>query len=89
MTVRARVLNPAGEWGPIQSAEFVWVNTDPVPADMSNITVSEIHYNPHELDEFEFIEFLNLTEKPLDLGKTTLREGIEFDFPANTILPAQ
>lgn len=56
----------------------------PVP---DKLVVSEIYYNPAGQDETtEFIELLNVGASSLDLGGTRFTDGIDFTFPASTIL---
>ena len=62
------------------------------PASDSNLTVSEINYNPgdptadelrvgiEDADQFEFIELLNKGGAPISLAGVTFTDGVEFDF---------
>jgi hypothetical protein len=73
--VRARALNDV-EWSALDEASFV---VDAVPADASNLRISEINYNPGASspaeitagyvnnDDFEFIELANISTKRIDL----------------------
>jgi hypothetical protein len=61
-------------------------------ADDSNFVISEIMFRPlppnereiaagfNTRDEFEFLEFLNISDKPIALVGITFSDGIEFDF---------
>jgi len=73
-TLNARLFQN-GTWSPLNTAEF----TVGVPADGTNLRISEIHYNPapataaeiaagHDNnDDFEFIELVNISEQTIDL----------------------
>ncbi|NQU22090.1 MAG: hypothetical protein HQ567_12460 [Candidatus Nealsonbacteria bacterium] len=63
------------------------------PAADGNLAVIELNYNPanptpDELavdptlkkDQFEFIEFLNLSDERIDLTRLEFQQGVEFDF---------
>ncbi|MDB6152862.1 MAG: hypothetical protein JWL90_1315 [Chthoniobacteraceae bacterium] len=82
--VRARIRD-----GAIWSA---LVETNQVPAPVyDGLKVTEIHYNPPAIegatgDDGEFIEMKNTGVIPLPLGGATFTAGIEFTFPANTVL---
>jgi len=52
-------------------------------------SITEIHYNPEEGQQYEFIELHNPGVNELDLGGYRFEEGIEFTFPANTLLGPQ
>ena len=70
-----------------------------IPADASNLAISEIHYHPIAPDAieiaagftdpsmFEWIELLNLSEtSTLDLANLAFDDGIELVIPAGTAL---
>lgn len=48
--------------------------------------LTEIHYHPAEGEEYEFLEFFNPVDEPLLLGGYYFSEGVEFEFPAGTVL---
>src|SRR5437867_2090512 len=53
------------------------------------VVISEIHYHPPAGEEnLEFIEVSNDTTTPDDISGYRFLEGIEFEFPPGTILPA-
>jgi hypothetical protein len=94
--LRARALNTStGEWSALNEA-FFSINT--VPADASNLVLSELHYHPAEpttpdelavstdRDDYEFAEFLNIGTTPIDLSGVQFTSGINFAFPDNTLL---
>jgi VCBS repeat-containing protein len=84
-TVRARVLS-GDQWSAIDEASFV---VDVVPADASNLRISEINYHPlnptqeeiaagHDNDDdFEFIELVNISNRRIDLTNVRLRRAQE------------
>jgi hypothetical protein len=86
-----------GEWSALNSAFF---SPQSIPADADNLVVSEFHYNPADpatpaevaagadSDEFEFIEFMNVSSQAIDLEGVTVSGGIDFIFGPNNILPA-
>ena len=97
-TVKARAFNSGtGEWSPIDEAFF---SIDTVPADASNLVVSEFSYRPadptaeaelaisSDRDEFEFIELMNIGAKTVDLTDVSFTVGVQFTFPENTLLAA-
>jgi Chitobiase/beta-hexosaminidase C-terminal domain/Lamin Tail Domain len=81
--VSARVLNGA-TWSALSSALFR-VNTSPASA--TNLVVSQIDYNPLGGSSQEFLEFMNISSQNLDLTGVHVRDAVDFDFPANTLLP--
>lgn len=95
--IRARAYNStSGEWSALNEAFFT---IDSVPADASNLVISEFHYRPanpttpaelavsSDRDDFEFLEFLNIGDSALDMNDVRFAEGINFDFPDNIVLP--
>ena len=64
-------------------------------ADLSDLRISEIHYNPVDSDEYagkdlEFIELYNAGRQPLELSYAIFIEGIDFTFPGDTrLLPGR
>lgn len=82
--LRARVLNGT-EWSAINQATFLAGNL----AEPSNLTVSELMYNPPGPSEnLEFIELVNLSgTETIELGGSVFSTGIQFSFPINTLLP--
>jgi hypothetical protein len=59
-----------------------------VPASLRAVVINEIHYNPPEGSNFEFIEILN--DGPVDavLDGWTISGGADFTFPEGTVLEA-
>ena len=62
---------------------------------LENLKITEIHYHPlgqgpddAEDNEFEFIELKNIGTALLDLSGVYFSEGINFQFPDRTYLPA-
>ena len=93
-TVKARALGN-GEWSALNEAEFLIADQ----ATSDNLRVSEVNYHPGDLsesenaagindaDEFEFIEFVNISDVTVDLRNVSLvrvtadnREGVDFAF---------
>jgi hypothetical protein len=80
--VSARVLN-GSVWSALTSALFR-INT--IPASAANLVVSQIDYNPLGGNSHEFLEFMNISAQNLDLTGVHIRDAVDFNFPANTIL---
>lgn len=83
-TVKARVLRN-GIWSALTEATFQ------PPQDFSSFFITEIMYHPPDdgtIDgaEFEFLEFQNQGTNTLDLSGLRFSAGIEFTFPASTLL---
>ena len=87
--IRTRVLNGA-EWSPLTEAPFI-VGT--VPADATNLVVSEINYRPaspaaaelasghNDRSDFEFLELKNISSsEKIDLTGVFFVTGIDFVF---------
>jgi hypothetical protein len=67
------------------------------PADLdpnlTNIRLTEIHYNPDKLDNFpgdslEFIEIKNIGTAAADLSDCKFTSGVDFTFPSGSVVPA-
>ncbi|KAA1261226.1 CotH protein [Rubripirellula obstinata] len=76
--IKARVLTNDGTWSALSDATFD-VNAT-VPADASNLRLTEIHYNPVEGNNAEFLELQNISDFTIDLGGVTLTDGPSTDF---------
>ncbi|MEN8870475.1 MAG: FN3 associated domain-containing protein [Akkermansiaceae bacterium] len=94
--IRARAYNSnSGEWSALNEAFFT---IDAVPADATNLVISEFHYRPanpttpaelavtSDRDDFEFLEFLNIGDSDLDMNDVRFSSGINFSFPDNVVL---
>ncbi|MCA9198416.1 MAG: CotH kinase family protein, partial [Planctomycetales bacterium] len=80
--VKARLRTADGSWSPLSNATF----SDAVPADGSNLRISEINYHPGDptpaeeaagigdADEFEFIELVNISNQTIDLSNVAFRQ---------------
>ncbi|MGJ8696776.1 MAG: lamin tail domain-containing protein [Verrucomicrobiaceae bacterium] len=79
--VRARVYD-GSSWSALTEAVFY----TGVPADATNLVISEIMYNPDGSDETEFIEFQNIGTEVIDLSGVRFSEGLDFEFPLGTSL---
>jgi len=56
-------------------------------ASVSNLVVSEIHYNPPGYENEEaFVELMNVSSNEVDLSGVTLSDAVSFTFPDETIL---
>lgn len=89
VTVKARLRGLSGEWSALTEAEFM---VGLVPADSSNLVISEIHYHPappnqaelaagfDDQDDFEMIRLQNIGNDPIDLRGVSLVDGVLFHF---------
>ena len=91
--IRARVLN-GGEWSAITEAGYI-IGT--VPADASNLAVTELNYRPasptdaelaaghNDRSDFEFVELTNISgSDKINLTGITFTTGIDFDFDSHS-----
>ncbi len=77
--ITARVLDD-GVWGP--RIEAVFMKEDPT------LLLTEVHYNPedppdgssYDNDDFEFVEFKNISQETINLNAYELDGGVEFLF---------
>ena len=81
--------NVSGTWSALTEATYL---LDTEPASTANFAISEIMYHPEEpdanefslgytnADDFEFIEFVNIGPKTIDLAGVYLYGPIDFDF---------
>ena len=63
-------------------------------ASAANLAVTELMVAPRSFgdgdsdeEDYEYIEFLNLAEKPVDLAGVRLEGGVAFEFPERSVLP--
>lgn len=71
------------------------------PASATNLAISELMYHPADPtaeeialgfdddDFFEFVEVMNIGDRPIDLNGVAFTEGIEFAFPDLTLAPGR
>ncbi|MGI9239919.1 MAG: lamin tail domain-containing protein, partial [Verrucomicrobiales bacterium] len=81
--INVRVLDGA-EWSAVNQASFVIEGTE--PASTANTVISEIHYNPSDPGAYEFIEFRNIADHPVDLSGVVVSAAVDFTFPAGIVL---
>ena len=94
----SRTFDPStGEWSALNEAFFT---PETVPADASNLVISEFHYHPAEpsspdeidggfdADDFEFVEFMNVGSQPIDMEGVVVSSGINFTFGSNNTIPS-
>lgn len=81
--VRTRAF-AANDWSALNEASLTPEGT--VPATFANFTPSEIHYNPIDLPDTEFIEFLNTSSGYIDAAGVTINGGIDFTFSLGSVL---
>jgi len=56
---------------------------------LDSVIINEIHYDPAiETDLAEFVELYNTTDTNIDISHWRVSDGIDFEFPEATILPA-
>ncbi len=83
-TIRSRTYRN-GEWSAMNEAEFR------IPSPLEALKITEIMYNPPDAEpldgeEYEFIEFQNTGDAPLDLSAAMLTEGVSYIFAEGTII---
>jgi hypothetical protein len=81
VTIRARSLQ-GSTWSAITEATFS-VGTPGTP-----VRIAEIQFDPPGGSAYEFVELRNLAGRSIDLSGFNF-EGIEYRFPAGSILPAR
>ena len=84
-TVKSRVLRN-GVWSPLTEASYIVG----VPANATNLTITEISYNPvasaaellvpYTNQMFEYVELMNISANPVELTGCRFDDGITFDF---------
>ncbi len=96
-TVKARVRDESGRWGPVNVARFTLGQRPQV----GELFISEIHYHPAEptaeenpdgvwsRTDFEFVEIANVSPRTLQLGGIAFTAGIRFTFPEHSLAPGQ
>ncbi len=82
--LKARVLS-GEEWSPLLDMTY----SVPLPS----LLITEIMYHPPDEgttdgDEYEFIELKNPGEESIDLTGAYFSDGVDFVFPAGTVVPA-
>lgn len=56
----------------------------------ADVIINEIQYHPEpDEDNLEYVELFNTSEFPIDLTNWKFTDGIEFTFPAGTVIPEQ
>ncbi|HAA88762.1 MAG TPA: hypothetical protein DCE22_10925 [Verrucomicrobiales bacterium] len=80
-------------WSAPLKVEYL-INEDPASA--SNLTITEIMYDPYEFagpesnnSDFEWIELQNTSANPISLTGVSFNKGIKFTFPGLTLEPQQ
>ncbi len=82
--VNSRVLY-TNAWSALNEAAFYLPGRQ--AASVSNLVVSEIHYNPPGYENEEaFVELMNVSSNEVDLSGMTLSDAVSFTFPSETIL---
>lgn len=69
-----------------------WVTATPTPGAMNkvaaetNLVINEIYYHPPEERSGEFIELFNRGSAPVDVSGFRFTRGIDYSFPAGTVV---
>jgi len=67
-------------------ALFAWAMPATLPV-VAGVVLNEIFYHaPDDLDDLEWIEFHNPDSAPVDLSGWSLSKGVDYRFPAETVL---
>lgn len=78
VTLKSRAkLNSTDEWSALTEAVF---SIDALPASVGHLAISEIHYNPLNSDEAEFVELVNRSSVRLDLNGVHFSGAMIFTF---------
>lgn len=77
--VRARSRS-GSTWSGLVEAEFTTAAVRPLAP--GEVVISEVHYNPLDSDDYEFLELLNVSTNVVDLAGARLAGGVDFLFPA-------
>jgi len=92
---RVRMMDATGRWSHwSEPIEFLaGAPVDPGLPQFS-LRITEVMYHPADLDPFdddrlEFIELFNSGSSPVDLSGYRFGEGVQFSFPAGTVLQPQ
>ncbi len=71
---------------PVGTGSLTVTNTGTVdPATAGNLALSEIHYHPAGIAAEEFLEIMNIGERPIDLTGVAFTNGISFTFTGSAI----
>ncbi len=76
-TIKSRQFFDDEDWSALTEAYFIIG----APADSSNLEVTEIHYDPVEGKDCEFIEIRNRSDQRIDLSGLHFSNGIDFSLP--------
>jgi hypothetical protein len=91
--LKARVRLDTGEWSAVQAAIF----EAEIPASVTNLVVSKVHYHPTpptsaeraagfiDDNDFEYLEFQNTGSVAVDLRGVRVTAGVAFDFGTASI----
>ncbi len=91
--VRARFRSSGGEWSALDEAYY----TTSTPAIAGKLVISKVHYHPlppssaelaagfNEANDFEYLEFQNISTETLDLRAVQVNAGVTFDFATSRI----
>ncbi|MEM7018055.1 MAG: lamin tail domain-containing protein, partial [Pseudomonadota bacterium] len=91
--VKARIRD-GNEWSALSEGSFL---VGGVEADSTNVVISEIMYHPagpteaeatqgYSAGDFEYLEFLNIGDVPVDLTDLFFLRGLTFEFAAGALL---
>ncbi|TWU56426.1 CotH protein [Rubripirellula tenax] len=78
----ARTLEADGTWSAAEQASFF---IPVAAASASNLRVTEVHFNPADEGDREFIELKNISAVPISLAGVRFTAGITFDFDDGSI----
>ncbi len=87
--VRARMRDNTGRWSHWSEAiEFTAGPQDNTDALLQHLRLTELMFNPPSGSAFEFVELHNTsTTATLDLAGVNFTQGIDYTFPAGTVMP--
>ncbi|HIG28239.1 MAG TPA: hypothetical protein EYQ50_10725, partial [Verrucomicrobiales bacterium] len=77
--IKTRSMSPEGHWSAVTEGNYLM-------QDLSfPLRITEIMYHPENGKAFEFLEFVNLSQQPLNLSGMSI-EGVKFTFPAEAVI---
>ncbi len=88
--VRARMQDNTGNWSRWSApVEFAPSAPSYTPASAANLRITEIHYNPADNADAEFIELRNVGGGPINLAGAKFDKGVTFIFGSRTLNPGE
>ena len=84
LTLTARVRSAGGQWSALAQPRFVLAA--PRAPTARDLLITEIHYNPADSGDYEFVELYNASTSPLNLSGVSFSNAVRFVFASGYIL---